>query len=337
MNSAHSHDSRRPRRLRHSDGIRRMVRQIRLSVDDFIQPVFVTHGSGVRREIESMPGQFQLSVDELERECQTIVDLGIPAVILFGIPEAKNALGTESFAENGIIQQATRKIKQHFPNLVVIADTCLCEYTDHGHCGILNSDQNQNLPQDYVLNDETLATLRNIAVSQVAAGADMIAPSGMIDNMVASIRSALDENRFEHIPIMSYAVKYASAFYGPFRDAADGAPQFGDRKTHQMDPANVSQILLEADIDVAQGTDFLMVKPALAYLDVIASLKNRHPEIQLTAYNVSGEYSMIKAAAKCGWLDEQQVTMEALIAMKRAGADQIIAYHAKDAAAWLNQ
>ena len=338
MNRTEPEKRKLPRRLRHNESIRKMVRQIRLSPENLIQPIFVTHGQGTKTEIESMPGQYQLSVDMLAEECQSIVDLGIPAIMLFGIPESKDAVGSGSFHENGVVQDALREIKKQFPDLVAIADSCLCEYTDHGHCGVLNTEgQNANLPNDYVLNDETLLSLQKVVISQAAAGADIIAPSGMMDNMVAAIRSALDDNQFEHIPIMSYAVKYASAFYGPFRDAAEGAPKFGDRKTHQMDPANLSQALLEADIDVAQGTDFLMVKPALAYLDIICRLKDRYPETPLVAYNVSGEYSMIKAAAKCGWLHEKDAALESLLAIKRAGADLIITYHAKDAVRWLSE
>jgi porphobilinogen synthase len=265
--------------------------------------------------------------------------LGIPAVILFGLPAQKDPVGTENFAENGIIQQAIRAIKKELPELVIVTDVCLCEYTDHGHCGVLNTDidllLNEHLPEGYVLNDETLDVLGQVAVSHAQAGADIVAPSGMMDGMVAAIRKALDDFGFEHLPIMSYTVKYASAFYGPFREAADGAPKFGDRKTHQMDPANAKEALREAALDVAEGADFLMVKPALAYLDVIYRLKTQFPELPLVAYNVSGEYAMIKAAAEKGWLDEKTAVLETLLSIKRAGADLIITYHAKDAAGWL--
>ena len=330
----------RPRRMRINEPMRRMVRDIRLSRDDLIAPLFVTLGQGVREEITSMPGQFQLSVDQVVGEAEAIYETGIPAVILFGIPESKDAVGSGAYDDNGVIQQAIRAIKGAVPELIVIADTCLCEYTDHGHCGLLNDATagiqiNESLPQSYLLNDETLQLLNRIAISQAAAGADVIAPSGMIDSMVGSIRQALDEHQFGHVAIMSYSVKYASSFYGPFRDAADGAPQFGDRKTHQMDPANKKHALLEAQLDVDEGTDMLMVKPALAYLDVIHQLKDRFPQYPLVAYNVSGEYSMIKAAAAKGWLDERSVVMESLTSMKRAGADLIITYHAKDVCDWL--
>lgn len=328
--------SQRPRRLRHSVGIRRMLRQIQLTPSDFIYPIFVSHGENVRSEIDSMPGQFRWSVDQVVQEALSAFELGIPAVILFGIPKTKDAHGSDSFDDHGIIQQATRAIKAAVPAMVVIADTCLCEYTDHGHCGVLNSDTS-TLPEGYLLNDQTLEKLNQIAVSQAKAGADMIAPSGMIDGMVGSIRKALDDARFEHIPIMSYSVKYASAYYGPFRDAADGAPQFGDRRTHQMDPANLDQAILEADLDVQQGADFLMVKPALAYLDIITRIQSRHTSVPMVAYNVSGEYSMVKAAAQAGWIDERAVVLETLTGMKRAGADLIITYHAKDACRWIQE
>lgn len=336
MSSHQKGTLRRPRRLRHSAGIRRMLQSVQLQCSDLIYPLFVTHGSGVRNEIESMPGQFQLSVDQLASEAQELFELGIPAVILFGIPKAKDAVGSDSFADDGIIQTATRELKKAAPELIVVTDACLCEYTDHGHCGLLNQ-QRTELPKGYVLNDETLEQLSRIAVSQAKAGADIIAPSGMIDGMVASIRHALDGHGFEHIPIMSYSVKYASAYYGPFRDAADGAPKFGDRKTHQMDPVNVDQALVEARLDVEQGADFLMVKPALAYLDIIHELNQQFPEMPLVAYNVSGEYSMVKAAAGKGWIDERAVVLETLTGIKRAGANLIITYHAKDISHWLKK
>lgn len=324
----------RPRRLRLHPTLRAMVRETQLAPDDFIYPLFVTHGKKVKNEIRSMPGVFQWSPDLLAREAETIANLKIPAVILFGIPEAKDAIGLENFAPDGIVQQATRIIKDAVPDLIVITDVCLCEYTDHGHCGILNVDR-PHLPQGYVLNDETLAVLAKVAVSHAEAGADVVAPSGMMDGMVAVIRSALDENSFDHVPILSYSTKYASGFYGPFREAAQGAPKFGDRKTHQMDPANAREALRETAIDVAEGADMLMVKPALPYLDIIRQTRDQFPELPLAAYNVSGEYAMVKAAAANGWVDEERVTLELLTGIKRAGADLIITYHAKDAAQWL--
>ena len=318
----------RPRRLRTSPGLRAMVRETELNARDFIYPLFVRHGSG-RTEIRSMPGVCQLSVDEAVREAESAFSLGIPAVILFGIPAQKDPLGLENFADDGIVQQAIRAIKRNIPDMVVVTDVCLCEYTDHGHCGILR-------PSDgYVLNDPTLDILGKVAVSHTECGADIVAPSGMLDGMVAAIRGALDERGFENTPILSYAVKYASAFYGPFRDAAEGAPKFGDRKSHQMDPGNVREALREAALDVDEGADMLMVKPALAYLDVLRVVKDAFPELPLAAYNVSGEYAMIKAAAANGWIDEAKVTLETLTGMKRAGADLIITYHALDAAKWL--
>jgi len=313
-----------------------MLRETELNPRDFIYPLFVRHGSG-RSEIRSMPGIFQLSVEEAVRESEKAAGLGVEAVILFGIPAAKDPVGLENFAENGIVQQAIRAIKAAIPGMVVITDVCLCEYTDHGHCGILNTGEHYHahLPDGYVLNDETLEVLAKVAVSHAGAGADMLAPSGMIDGMVGAIRAGLDEAGFESLPVLSYAVKYASAFYGPFREAAEGAPKFGDRKTHQMDPANVREAIREAALDVEQGADMLMVKPALAYLDVIRTIKETFPEMPLAAYNVSGEYSMIKAAAANGWLDEARTTLETLTAIKRAGADLIISYHALEAARWL--
>jgi len=329
----------RPRRLRRTPALRAMVRETHLAPDDFIYPLFVTHGQGVRRPIASMPGVAQISTDQLAAEAESLLKLGVPAVVLFGIPASKDPVGLENFAEDGIIQQAIRTLKEVAPPLVVITDVCLCEYTDHGHCGLLNDPEHNHagLEPGYVLNDETLELLGQVALSHVQAGADIVAPSGMLDGMVAAIRSALDTQDFAHIPIMSYAVKYASAFYGPFREAADGAPKFGDRKTHQMDPANAREALREAALDVAEGADFLMVKPALAYLDVIYRLRTQFPELPLVAYNVSGEYAMIKAAAANGWIDERKAVLEKLIGIKRAGADLIITYHAKEAAAWLRE
>jgi porphobilinogen synthase len=327
----------RPRRLRLTPALRRMVRETTLSPQDFIYPFFIRHGHNIQEEITSMPGQYQWSVDRLPVEAEAIARLGISAVIMFGIPAVKDPIGLENYAPDGIIQQAIHSIKSAVPELVVITDVCLCEYTDHGHCGILNDRGlgNSHLPEGYVLNDPTLEILAKVALSHAEAGADMVAPSGMIDGMVAALRSALDGARFDHVPILSYAVKYASSFYGPFREAAEGTPKFGDRKSHQMDPANVREALREAALDVAEGADLLMVKPALPYLDVIQRVHEAHPELPMAAYNVSGEYAMLKAAAANGWLDERSAVLETLTAIKRAGADLIITYHAKDAASWL--
>ncbi len=326
----------RPRRLRQNEALRSMVRETELNVRDFIYPLFVRHGEG-RTPIVSMPGIAQLSIVEAVREAEAAAKLGIPAVILFGIPKEKDPIGLENFAEDGIVQQAIRAIKKEIPEMVVVTDVCLCEYTDHGHCGILNTGEHfqASLPEGYVLNDLTLDVLGKVAVSHAECGADIVAPSGMMDGMVFAIREALDETGFENVPILSYAVKYASSFYGPFREAAEGAPKFGDRKSHQMDPANVLEALREAAIDLDEGADMLMVKPALAYLDVIRTVKDAFPEVPMAAYNVSGEYAMLKAAAQNGWINEEKVTLETLTAMKRAGADMIITYHALDAAKWL--
>jgi porphobilinogen synthase len=323
----------RLRRLRRSPALRRMVRETSLSTDDFIHPLFVTHGYDVQREIPSMPGQYQWSVDRLPGEVEEIARLGIPAVILFGIPATKDAIGSENFAPEGIVQQAIRAIKDAVPELVVITDVCMCEYTDHGHCGIVKRGPGE---ADFVIdNDETLEILGRVAVSHAEAGADVVAPSGMMDGMVAAIRQALDEAGFPQVAILSYAAKYASAFYGPFRDAAESPPQFGDRRSHQMDPANVREALREVALDVAEGADMIMVKPALAYLDVIRAVREQF-ELPLAAYNVSGEYAMVKAAARNGWIDERGVTLELLTGIKRAGADLILTYFAKEVAGWLN-
>jgi porphobilinogen synthase len=328
----------RLRRLRATPALRSMVRETELNTRDFIYPLFVRHGSG-RKEIRSMPGIFQLSVEEAVREAELTAKLGIPAVLLFGIPAEKDPIGLENFSYNGIVQQAIRAIKREIPKMVVITDVCLCEYTDHGHCGVLNTREHYqpSVPQGYVLNDETLEILGKVAVSHAESGADMVAPSGMMDGMVAAIRDALDLNGFADLPILSYSVKYASALYGPFREAAEGAPKFGDRKSHQMDPGNVREALREVAADIEEGADMLMVKPALHYLDVIHRVRESFPQLPLVAYNVSGEYAMIKAAAANGWLDERTVALETLTAIKRAGADLIITYHAKDAAGWLNE
>lgn len=333
----------RPRRLRRTPGFRSLVRETELTPADFVYPLFVRPGQNEQREIPSMPGIYQWSVDRLPAEVEEIAGLGIPAVILFGIPSEKDPIGRENFDPNGIVQQAIRKIKETVPEMLVVTDVCLCEYTDHGHCGILNVAEeggalpHPNLPEGYVLNDPTLDVLGRVSVSHAEAGADIVAPSGMIDGMVRSIRNALDEARFEHVPILSYAVKYASSFYGPFRDAAESPPKFGDRKSHQMDPSNAREALREAAIDVGEGADMLMVKPALPYLDVILRVRQAHPELPLGAYNVSGEYSMIKAAAARGWMDERGTVLEGLTAIKRAGADFILTYHAKEAARWLRE
>jgi porphobilinogen synthase len=326
----------RPRRLRTTPALRAMVRETELNARDFIYPLFVRHGTG-RSEIRSMPGVYQLSVEEAVREAEAAIGSGVNAVILFGIPAEKVPIGLENFAQDGIVQQAIRAIKKETPEMVVITDVCLCEYTDHGHCGILNTGEHfqASLPEGYVLNDPTLEVLAKVAISHAESGADIVAPSGMMDGMVAALRSELDGAGFDNIPILSYAVKYASSFYGPFREAAEGAPKFGDRKSHQMDPANVREALREAALDVEEGADMLMVKPALAYLDVIRVVKDAFPEIPMAAYNVSGEYAMIKASAANGWIDEAKVTLETLTAMKRAGADLILTYHALEAAKWL--
>jgi porphobilinogen synthase len=318
----------RPRRLRRTQSLRDLVRETTLEPSDFVYPLFVVAGEDTRRAVESMPGIHQLSVDRLEDEARELAALGIKAVLLFGIPAAKDPHGLESFADDGVVQQAIRVLKEARPDLVVVTDVCLCEYTDHGHCGVLDEAGD-------VLNDETLDVLRRIAVSHAEAGADVVAPSGMIDGMVGAIRGALDEEGLQRVAILSYAVKYASAFYGPFREAAEGAPAFGDRRSHQMDPGNAREALREAALDVEEGADALMVKPALGYLDVVRSVRERFPELPLAAYNVSGEYAMVKAAAANGWLDERAVVLEALTGIRRAGADLVVTYHAKDAAAWL--
>lgn len=326
----------RHRRLRQSAAIRSMVRETVLTSADFIQPIYVTYGKGIKYEIRSMPGVYRFSLDMLAAELEEIVSLNIPAVLLFGIPETKDSTGSSAYAENGIVQEAIRLIKAQYPDLVVIADTCLCEFTDHGHCGMVHTyEQDGELCGD-VLNDESLDLHVKTAVSQAQAGADIIAPSNMMDGFVQAIRKGLDQAGFHHIPIMSYSVKYASAFYGPFREAADSAPQFGDRKTYQMDAANVREALREAESDVLEGADMLMVKPSLSYLDVMRTLKDRF-NLPLVAYNVSGEYAMVKAAALNGWIDEQATVLEILTSMKRAGADMIITYSAKDAVKWLRE
>ncbi|GIN86936.1 delta-aminolevulinic acid dehydratase [Heyndrickxia sporothermodurans] len=316
----------RHRRLRSSFNMRALVRETQLQVTDLIYPIFVVEGNDIKNPIESMPGVFQLSLDQLKAEMDEVVELGIKSVLLFGIPLEKDAVGTGAFHNHGIVQEATRYIKENYPEIIIIADTCLCEYTDHGHCGVIESGK--------ILNDPSLDLLVKTAVSQAEAGADIIAPSNMMDGFVAAIRIGLDEAGYEDIPIMSYAVKYASAFYGPFRDAAGSAPQFGDRKTYQMDPANRLEALREAQSDVEEGADFLIVKPTLSYLDIVRDVRNEF-NLPVVAYNVSGEYSMIKAASLNGWIDEKTSVLEMLTSMKRAGSDLIITYFAKDVARWL--
>jgi len=313
----------RARRLRKNETFRRMIRETRLSVDDLILPLFVIGGRNVKNPIPSMPGQFQMSIDYIVKEIKLARDLGIPAIMLFGIPDKKDALGSQAYAKDGIVQKAVKTIKDKFEDIVVITDICLCQYTDHGHCGIV---------QDNVIdNDATLEILARIALSHAQAGADMVAPSDMMDGRVAEIRDTLDENGFSSIPIMSYAAKYCSSFYGPFRQAARSAPQFGDRKTYQMDPANSLEAVREVTMDIEEGADIVMVKPAVPYLDVIYRIREEF-DFPLAAYNVSGEYAMIKAADQLGWLDGRQVMMEALTAIKRAGADLILTYFAIEAA-----
>jgi len=317
----------RMRRLRQSPAIRRMIRETTLSPDDLILPLFVRHGHDQHEAIASMPGVYHLSIDRLAAEAREIDGLGIPGVILFGLPASKDAIGSENFAPDGIVQQAIRAIKDATPDLVVMTDVCLCEYTDHGHCGIVRDGQ--------VVNDETLGILQQVVVSHAEAGADIVAPSGMMDGMVAAIRAGLDSAAYTNVSILSYAVKYASSFYGPFREAADSAPQFGDRHSYQMNPANAREALREAQLDVDEGADMLMVKPAMPYLDIVRRVREAF-DLPLAAYNVSGEYSMIKAAAHNGWIDEQRAALEMLTGIKRAGADLILTYYAKDAARWLN-
>lgn len=317
----------RGRRMRQSKAFRRMVRETKLSIDDLILPLFTVSGKGVKNPIPSMPGQFQMSIDNLVKECQTAYDMGIPAVILFGLPDKKDALGTRAYAKDGIVQRAIKSVKDKLPELSVITDVCLCQYTDHGHCGIIDGHT--------VDNDASLDLLARTALSHAQSGADMVAPSDMMDGRVAEIRNALDEKDFSNVPIMSYAAKYCSSYYGPFREAADSAPQFGDRRTYQMDPANAQEAVREVTMDVEEGADIIMVKPALAYLDIICRVRDE-VDLPVAAYNVSGEYAMIKAAEKMGWLDGTRVMMETLTAIKRAGADLILTYFAIEAARELN-
>jgi len=323
-----AHPLYRPRRLRESALMRRMVRETRLGVENLILPLFAVHGRGVREPISSMPGVFRLSLDELAKEAKDVAGLGIPAVLLFGVPASKDPRGSEAYSEDGIVQQAARMVKETIPDLLVATDVCLCQYTSHGHCGVVEDGR--------VKNDPSVDLLARVAVSHVEAGADLVAPSDMMDGRVAAIREALDEAGYLDTPIMAYSAKYASAFYGPFREAAESAPQFGDRRSYQMDPANTIEALREVGLDVDEGADIVMVKPALPYLDVIARVRQEFG-IPLAAYSVSGEFAMIKAAARLGWLDEERVVMEALTAIRRAGADLIITYFAKDAARLLER
>ncbi|MBW4532950.1 MAG: delta-aminolevulinic acid dehydratase [Cyanobacteriota bacterium] len=320
----------RPRRLRQHPQLRRMVQETLVTANDLIYPLFAVPGTSVANEVRSMPGVYQLSVDKIVEEAKEVYGLGIPAVILFGIPEDKDLEATGAWHDCGIVQKAATAIKQAVPDLLVIADTCLCEYTTHGHCGYLETGDLTGR----VLNDPTLELLKKTAVAQAQAGADIIAPSGMMDGFVKAIREGLDAAGFQDTPILSYAAKYASAYYGPFRDAADSAPSFGDRRTYQMDPANGTEALKEIELDIAEGADMLMVKPALSYMDIIWRVKEA-TNLPVAAYNVSGEYSMVKAAALNGWIDEKKVTLETLTSFKRAGADLILTYHAKDAVRWL--
>ncbi|MBW1680553.1 MAG: porphobilinogen synthase [Deltaproteobacteria bacterium] len=318
----------RPRRLRRSPGLRAMVRETHVQPTDFIAPLFVKPGKGIRDPIGAMPGQYQFSVDTLVQEARELRDLGVPSVIIFGLPDRKDPVGSRSWADDGVVQQAVSALKEALPDLVVITDVCLCEYTDHGHCGVIRNGE--------VDNDATLELLARQAVSHAGAGADLVAPSDMMDGRVAAIREALDDSGYENTGILSYAAKYASAFYGPFREAAESAPQFGDRRGYQMDPANALEALREVELDLEEGADMVMVKPALAYLDVIRQVRD-YCTVPLAAYNVSGEYAMVKAAAQNGWVDGDLVMMETLTAVKRAGADLILTYFAKDASRLLNR
>ena len=318
----------RARRIRGKEAFRKMVRETTLTANDLIYPMFSAFGKGIRKEISSMPGIYQQSIENIVEEAQEAHALGVPAVILFGIPETKDAVGSDAYADHGIIQETIRAIKKQVPGLVVITDVCMCEYTDHGHCGIIKNGD--------VDNDATLELLALEALSHAQAGADMVAPSDMVDGRVMAIREALDNNGFNHIPLMSYAVKYASGYYGPFREAAESTPQFGDRRSYQMDPANRLEAIREAQMDIEEGADIVMVKPGLPYLDIIRELRN-YTNLPVAAYNVSGEYSMIKAAGKMGWIDEERVILETMLSFKRAGADLILTYHAKEVAGLLKK
>ena len=312
----------RPRRLRRTETLRALVRETRLTADDFVLPLFVCAGKGVRREVSSMPGVHNLSVDEVTSEAMAAFDAGVRAVILFGLPEKKDELASGAYDENGVVQQAIRAIRKAAPGLILIADTCLCEYTSHGHCGVVRNDE--------VLNDESLELLARTAASQAEAGADVVAPSAMMDGQVAAIREGLDASGLDQVAIMSYAVKYSSAFYGPFREAAESTPAFGDRRAYQMDPPNAREAIREAELDYSEGADILMVKPATVYLDILKAVRDRF-DLPLAAYHVSGEYALIKAAAQKGWIDENRVMLETLTSIKRAGADIIITYYAREA------
>ncbi|HHW07384.1 MAG TPA: porphobilinogen synthase [Clostridia bacterium] len=318
----------RMRRLRKSPALREMVRETQLAKSDLMYPMFVIDGKKVRNEVPSLPGVYQLSVDELLREVELVVEKGIKSILLFGIPANKDEVGSEAYHEEGIVQRAVRAMKKNFPDLLVATDVCLCEYSSHGHCGLIKD--------GYVVNDLTLELLANVALSHAEAGADIVAPSDMMDGRVGAIRCNLDENGFHEIPIMAYSAKYASAFYGPFRDAADSAPKFGDRTTYQMDPANTNEAMREIALDIEEGADIIMVKPGLSYLDVVRRARQEF-NVPLAVYNVSGEYAMVKAAARNGWIDEARIVMEILLSMKRAGADIIITYHALEAAKWLEE
>ncbi|MDQ3804538.1 MAG: porphobilinogen synthase [Acidobacteriota bacterium] len=318
-----AHLTHRPRRLRRREGVRALVREVRLSPENLVLPLFACPGEGVRREVASMPGVFNLSADEVAREASVAFDAGVPAVILFGLPESKDETAAGAYASKGVVQEAIRAVRRAVPEMVVIADTCLCEYTSHGHCGVVREGE--------VLNDESLELLARTAASQAEAGADIVAPSAMMDGQVGAIREALDDAGFEHVAVMAYAVKYASGFYGPFREAADSAPAFGDRRAYQMDAANAREAMREAELDVVEGADILMVKPATAYLDIVRAVRERF-DLPLAAYHVSGEYSMIKAAAQRGWIDERRVMLETLTGIRRAGADIILTYYATEAA-----
>ncbi|PKN60352.1 MAG: porphobilinogen synthase [Deltaproteobacteria bacterium HGW-Deltaproteobacteria-11] len=318
----------RPRRLRKNENFQRMIRETKLSVDDLVYPLFVVPGKDRKKPINAMPGNFQMSIDHLLKEVQKTKDLGIPAVLLFGIPDKKDDLASGAFIRDGIIQQAVRRIKDKVPDILVITDVCLCDYTSHGHCGMIEKGD--------VDNDTTLEVLSETAISHAKAGADMVAPSAMMDGQIAAIREGLDEAGYENTPIMAYSAKYASCFYGPFREAAESAPQFGDRKTYQMDPANGDEAIREIQLDVAEGADVIMVKPALPYLDIIRRAREEF-DLPIAAYNVSGEFAMIRAAAQLGWLDGERAMMEALTSIKRAGADIILTYFAQDAAIFLNK
>ena len=312
----------RPRRLRRSDAIRALVRETRLAPENFVLPLFVCPGTGVRREISSMPGVCNLSIDETTKEVSAAVDLGVRSVILFGLPESKDTVASGAYAEDGIVQRAIRAVRQSTPDIIIMADTCLCEYTSHGHCGVVRDGE--------VINDESLELLARTALSQAAAGADVVAPSAMMDGQVGAIRELLDNQGFSNTAIMAYAVKYASGFYGPFREAAQSAPEFGDRRAYQMDPPNAREAMREAKLDYSEGADILMVKPATVYLDVLKMVRDRF-DVPLAAYHVSGEYALIKAAAQRGWIDEERVMLETLTSIKRAGADIILTYYAREA------